>query len=64
MAKVVRFSEQEEKGIDRIFWKKVGAEGRFSAAWEMIGELSAIRGGDGSKPGLKRSVQNIQRARR
>ena len=61
MAKGVRLSEQKEKGIDRVFWEKVGPEGRFSAAWEMIGELSAMRGGDGSKPGLQRSVQDIHR---
>lgn len=58
-AKLVRRGEGEE--MDREFWRKAGAEGRFSAAWEMVGEVNAIRGGDGSQPRLQRSVQHIQR---
>jgi len=58
-AKLVRFGEGEK--MDREFWRNVGAEGRFSAAWEMVGEVDAIRGQDGSQPRLQRSVQNIQR---
>lgn len=57
--KLVRFGEGE--ALDWEFWRKVGAEGRFSAAWEMVGEVNAIRGGDGSQPRLQRSVQSIQR---
>ena len=64
MAKLVRLGEQSTKGIDREFWLRAGHEARFSAAWEMLAELSAMRGGDGSKPGFKRAVQNIKRSRR
>jgi hypothetical protein len=64
MGRKVPLTEQEEKGIDREFWRRVGAERRFRAAWEMVGEADAIRGGDGSQPRLQRSVQNIQRVRR
>jgi len=64
MSKMLRLDEQDKKGIDRLFWKRVGAEGRFSAAWEMVREASFIRGGDGRPPRLQRSVQKIQRAPR
>ncbi len=64
MAGKVRLAEQDTRGIDREFWSRVGAEGRFRAAWEMVGEADTIRGGDGSQPRLQRSVQNIQRVRR
>jgi hypothetical protein len=58
-AKLVHLGEGDE--MDQEFWRKAGAEGRFSAAWEMVGEVNAIRGGDGSQPRLQRSVQHIQR---
>lgn len=59
--KLVRAGSEEADKMDREFWRSVGAEGRFSAAWEMVGEVNAIRGGDGSQPRLQRSVQSVQR---
>ena len=64
MAKKMKLSQQDEEGIDREFWDSVGPAGRFNAAWEMVSEISVMRGGDGSQPRLQRSIQNIQRQRR
>ncbi len=52
----------DDKGdFDREFWKKIGHEGRFAAAWEMISEVNLIRGTNASKSRLQRSIQNIKR---
>jgi hypothetical protein len=59
--KLVRLDSDESEKMDREFWRNVGAVGRFRAAWEMVGEVDAIRGLDGSQPRLQRSGQNIQR---
>ncbi len=61
MARLVKASEMD-RSFDLLFWEKVGAEGRFSAAWEMVSEVQAIRGKDSAEPRLQRSVQNIQRS--
>ncbi len=51
----------EERDFDREFWSKVGHEGRFAAAWEMIAEAELIRGKRVSQSRLQRSVQHILR---
>ena len=43
MARLVKASEQD-RSFDLVFWKKVGAEGRFEAAWQMVSEVQAIKG--------------------
>lgn len=53
-----------DRSFDFLFWGKIGAEGRFSAAWEMVLEVNAIRGKERDESRLRRSVQNIQRASR
>jgi hypothetical protein len=63
MARLIRATEMD-RSFDLEFWEKVGAEGRFSAAWEMVLEVNAIRGKERNEPRLRRSVQNIQRASR
>jgi len=40
MARLVKASEMD-RSFDHAFWKRVGAEGGFSAAWEMV-----LEGGD------------------
>ena len=52
---------EADRYFDLVFWRKVGTEGRFAAAWEMISEVDAIRGKDIGESRLQRSVQNIQR---
>ena len=59
-ARMVRRGE-EELDFDRQFWKELGHEARFEAAWEMISEVAAIRGKDARQPRLQRSVQHIFR---
>ena len=51
-------------GFSKDFWKKIGTEGRFAAAWEMVVEADLFRGKNASQPRLQRSVQNIQRRKR
>lgn len=48
--------------FDPIFWKKVGAQARFSATWSTIKDYYKIRGKHGNKLRLQRSVQNIKQA--
>jgi hypothetical protein len=63
MARLIKATDLD-RSFDLEFWEKVGAEGRFSAAWEMVLEVNAIRGKERNEPGLRRSVQNIQRTSR
>ena len=60
IARMVKASDAD-RSFDLEFWRKVGAEGRFAAAWQMISEVDAIRGKDIGESRLQRSVQNIQR---
>jgi hypothetical protein len=63
MARLIRAVEMD-RAFDLEFWDRVGAEGRFSAAWEMVLEVNAIRGKERHEPRLRRSVQTIQRPSR
>ena len=60
MARMVKRGA-EERNFDRTFWRHVGHEGRFAAAWEMIAEAELIRGKRVRQSRLQRSVQNIFR---
>jgi len=60
MARLVKASDAD-RSLDLLFWKKIGAEGRFAAAWQMVLEVTAIKGKDIGEPRLQRSVQNVQR---
>jgi hypothetical protein len=59
-ARLVRRGEKEDS-FDREFWRSVGHEARFAAAWEMVDEVRLVRGRSACEPGLRRSVQNLQR---
>jgi hypothetical protein len=61
-AKLVHIGEGEE--MDREFWRKAGAEGRFSAAWEMVAEADLIQGGTGNVPRLRRDVARLVRVKK
>jgi len=53
----------DEKGareFDRVFWRRVGAQGRFEAMWDMLRMYSFLKGGDGTVPRLRRTVTNLQ----
>jgi hypothetical protein len=61
MSRVLRGGQKDDGAFDLAFWQSIGAEGIFAAAWEMIGELRAMRGQDGSEPRLQRSVVRVVR---
>jgi hypothetical protein len=54
MARLIK-ARDADCSFDLLFWERVGAEGRFSAAWEMISEVQAVRGKDSDEPRLQRS---------
>lgn len=56
------YSFKEAKEFDIAFWRKAGAQARFSASWLMVGEWFKMRGRRGSQPRLRRTVQSIKRA--
>ena len=61
MARVLRNGEPDDGEFDLEFWKRVGAEGIFEAAWDMVCEARAMRGEDGDEPRLQRSVLRVVR---
>lgn len=54
-------SFKEAREFDIKFWRSVGADARFAAAWSIIKDYFKIRGINASKLRLRRSVQNIER---
>ncbi len=63
MARLIK-SDEMDRSFDLEFWHKVGAEGRFAAAWQMVLEVNTIKGKKIYEPRLQRSIQNIQRVQR
>ena len=63
MARLVKAKDMD-RSFDFLFWKQVGAEGRFAAAWQMVSEVNAIKGKDIGESRLQRSVQHIERISR
>jgi hypothetical protein len=64
MARVLRDGAKDDGAFDLEFWRRIGAEGIFSAAWEMVSEARAIRGQDAGESRLQRSVVRVERGRR
>ena len=61
MARVLRNGAQDDGSFDIEFWRRVGADGRFAAAWEMVREADAIRGVQSARePRLQRSILRIE----
>ena len=61
MSRVLRNGARDDGVFDLEFWQKIGPEGIFAAAWEMVSEEQAIRGTDGDQPRLQRSVLHVVR---
>lgn len=59
MARIVDL-KHADRSFDLEFWRKVGPEGRFSAAWGMVKDYYLARGNDISQQRLQKSVQNIE----
>jgi hypothetical protein len=56
-----RQNSQDAITFDRKFWSDAGPEARFSAAWEMVKEVSLFRGEkDVRQSRLQRSVCTFQ----
>lgn len=62
MGRLVKVRETD-RSFDHEFWQAMGPEARFAAAWQMVLEVYAIKGGHTGEPRLQRSVQNIERLR-
>jgi len=60
MARMVKQGE-DEKAFNREFWRRVGAQGRWDAMWQMVADADLIRGKHGDQPRLQKSVQRILR---
>lgn len=52
------FKEAEE--FDARFWRRAGANAKFSALWTMVEDFYKIRNKHGYKLRLQRSVQHIE----
>ena len=61
MSRVLRGGERDDGSFDREFWRQVGAAGILEAAWEMVAEVEAMRGGDAGQPRLRRDVLRVVR---
>lgn len=53
-------SFEDAERWNRWFWRRAGAQVRFSAAWLMIGDFFKMRGQSGRLPRLRRSVQVVK----
>ena len=56
--KTTSFKKAEE--FDIRFWRRVGARGRFSAAWLMLADYFKIKGKSGRLPRLRRTVRHLE----
>ncbi len=61
MVRVLHSVKDDDGSFDLEFWERVGAEGRFAAAWEMVAESAALRGEHADQPRLQRSVVRVER---
>jgi len=61
MSRVLRRGEPDDGGFDLDFWRRVGPEGIFAAAWEMVAERRAFEGERADEPRLQRSLLRVVR---
>ena len=52
----------DASSFDSEFWQKQTPQDRFVATWKTIGEFYKIKGINGYKLRLQRSIQNIKQA--
>ena len=60
MARLIH-RDQQDRSFDLEFWDKVGAAGRFAAAWQMLKEVQLMRGQSGELPRMQRNVARLLR---
>lgn len=49
-------SFEETRDFDLIFWKRVGVQGLFAAAWQMVEDLYKFGNRHGRQQRLQRSI--------
>ena len=59
-----RRGSDEERRFNRDFWRRMGPDARFAAAWEMVVEAELFKNRHASESRLQRSVQHIERRAR
>jgi hypothetical protein len=62
-ARLVKRGE-DDRSFDIEFWQSQGCTAIFAAAWQMVKQMRAFRGQNGSEPRLLRSVAALQRRER
>jgi hypothetical protein len=60
MTRKVRLDELD-RSFDYEFWQRVGAEGRFAAAWQLVRDLTALGKLDDGQLRLRRSAVRLER---
>ncbi len=55
-------SLSDASSFDSEFWQKQTPQDRFIATWKTIGEFYKIKGINGHKLRLQKSIQNIKQA--
>ncbi len=64
VTRTLRGGSKDDGSFDRAFWRELGPEAIFAAAWDMVAETRSFRGDDGGEPRLQRSVLRVvQRGR-
>ena len=59
MARVIKLKD-DDRSFDLKFWRRIGAAGRFEAAWDMFVNCP-FQKKHGHQPRLKRSVAVLKR---
>jgi hypothetical protein len=60
MSRLVRL-EDADSSFDLEFWRRVGAEGRFAAAWQAVEQLVHLGKLDEAQLRLRRSAARLER---
>lgn len=50
-----------DRTFDLDFWKRVGPQGKFEAAWEMVCDLAQWNSRYATQSRLRRTVESLQR---
>ena len=61
MSRVLRAGQSDDGQFDLDFWQRIGPQGIFSAAWDMLKEIHLMRGLDAGESRLQRSITRIIR---
>lgn len=62
MSRLVKLKDQD-RSFDLEFWERVGAQGRFEAAWDMVLDLVNWNKDYGNQQRLRRTDTSLQRRR-